>query len=94
MEEEKNRKVFCLNDEFVAQLQNLVSLSLLLGERIHDHVRQMRFEESKEKPGTLVLTKEYFEYFEVLKEKMTKEAEQREALQELQEAADSSTVKH
>lgn len=65
-----NRKVFSLNDEFIAQLQNLVVYCMATGTHIVDHIRQMRLEESQDKKNTLVFTQEYLEYYEQTAERL------------------------
>ncbi len=72
-----DRKVFALNDEFIAQLQNLVVYCISTGTHIVDHMRQLRLEESGEKVGTLVLTPEYLEYYEKTVEKLKEELNER-----------------
>lgn len=65
-----DRRIFALNDEFIAQLQNLVVYCMATGTHIADHIRQIRLEESSEKLNTLVLTPEYLEYCEKTVEKL------------------------
>ena len=78
-----DRKIFKLNDEFIAQLQNLVSLAVLSGTPIADHLRQVRLEASKNEGSTLVLTPEYLEYHNSTVSKLTEEVEKNIATQQL-----------
>jgi hypothetical protein len=71
-----DRKVFALNDEFIAQLQNLVVYSMATGTHIVDSIRQMRLQEAENKPGTLVFTPEYLAYYEKTVERLKAEIEQ------------------
>ncbi len=71
------RKIFALNDEFIAQLQNVVIYCMATGTNLVDNVRQMRLEESSEKASTLVLTPEYLEFYEKTIEKLKEELAKR-----------------
>jgi hypothetical protein len=68
-----DRKVFVLNEEFIAQLQNLVIYCMATGTHIVDHIRQMRLEESTNKTGSLCLTPEYLAYYEKTVERLKEE---------------------
>lgn len=88
------RKIFVLNDEFIAQLQNIVIYCMATGTHVVDSVRQMRLEESSTKSSTLVLTPEYLEFYEKtiekLKEELTERAEKHEGSEENQSPTDGN----
>jgi hypothetical protein len=85
-----DRKIFALNDEFIAQLQNLVIYCMATGTHIVDHIRQMRLEESDQKGGTLVLTPEYLEYYEKTVDQLREEINRLSAEAQATEAGDST----
>jgi len=75
MSKENNRKIYALSDDFISQLQKLVSLCALTGTNVVDHVRQLRLEEKTDKPGMLMLTPEYVEYHNNVITKLSDEAD-------------------
>jgi hypothetical protein len=76
MSETKDRKFFGLDDVVIFQIRELIQLAMLTQTNLVDHMRQLRFEESQEKPGFLTLTPEYVQYHNNVVEGLMKQVEE------------------
>lgn len=70
-----DRKIFRLDDSFIAHLARVIQLGMLRGEDIVDHIRQVRLEESK--GGVLKMTPEYIDHEKAIIDRMFDELNDR-----------------
>lgn len=79
------RKVFGLSDDAILGLVRSFQQALFTGTDAADHFRMIRFEESRDEIGTLVLTPEWLEHEQETIQRLEEEAE---VLASLDDASD------